>query len=969
MPTFSRSDVPFLLQGSGKIDVDASGINLRAPLQPGAPLLSVGFTAAGAQPIALGQSETVKVGLSSSARTVIVPVFPASEGPPRELLKTNGLGDYFKAGSHADQVILAFDVGASADAKAAGSFTYAPLTATATIDAGGDGGYSYLAAFAADRPAGDILPEFFKAMRLPEQLELAPRPGEAVCLRYGGYLKLGAEVSAGYELSGTKSVGLGQLALSERYGLSVLGKIGLGAGVAGRFSILVTGDEALPGWAHVQVRRHRAADVKIAADVKVRFVNQLDDMPSDANEFLGAVLGVNGKSFVNVLARARELADFDTLSASIDGLAKRFIGEYIGKGFDALAAKTELTKFLATVNRVVTSYEQIEDRAVTLFDRYFDDLVSLTDFLDRVVALQEGALGSLRHRLTPQLWTMLSQLTDGDPLGFLAGRVVLGGTEVDSLPELKKRAQATLELIRGNAHKELRQVIAVAKGSFGIDMLFREAAKIDSIDELKALASDKVGMFVSRLVGRRLDSATNLKAALGELRAVLDKMDSFTRRLYGAFREAANSSYSTALHAEYSRATENDALVDVLINLEVAAGRRLLAEAARGEFEAVLTNTDTDLVRLREGVLTHRTRRQSAFKVNIVGWHLDYAYEGFDRVITESEQRFVPSERGILILSTTTLDVGRGRKRQDESMHSNLLLRALGQSAGAVRGDDRTLSYVIDTLTSLTARYDLAFTDEDTSEIELQDYLGFARDLGLDGEGADLQALAPLLPRAPNGGFGKVEATYDVRFGRASIEALLGITKWTKAIDTTVRNSMRRIVLANYLKDDLLHDVAFAYATPAVFAVFDREGPASFVNRTSRTFPTTPIVGVAAPTQVDLSKFELEVLATLYVIETSMVEALQGLVTVLGAGKALTPVNFEKKLAAFGKALQAFDRFDQTSNKRGVGTTTLFVMIDALVRMASPAQPVHDAVLTLRSDAQGHTVEKLFLSKAAAMRA
>ena len=153
------------------------------------------------------------------------------------------------------------------------------------------------------RPIEDIVPEFFSTMRLPEQGARAPEPGEAIALQYGGYLRLGAEVSAGYQLAGTKSVAIGQLALSEKYDLSIVGKIGLSAGVAGRFSILVTAGD-LPGWCRVQVRRHRAKDFKIAADVNVAFKNELD-LPANANEFLGAALGVNAKNFLNVFAKAR----------------------------------------------------------------------------------------------------------------------------------------------------------------------------------------------------------------------------------------------------------------------------------------------------------------------------------------------------------------------------------------------------------------------------------------------------------------------------------------------------------------------------------------------------------------------------------------------------------------------------------------------------------------------------------------
>lgn len=966
MPTFSRTDVPFLLNGSAKIDVDVSLINPNKPFERDGPMLETSFAAAGQQTVSLGQASTVKIGVTSSATAGLAAYFPGTTGAALKTLKSRGLGDFFKGGARPNQVIVGLELGAAAGANVAGSFSYAPLTAAATVEAAVDGGYSYYRAFDASLPARTVLPAFFREMRLPEQLDRAPEPGESISLRYGGYLRLGAEASVGYKLAGTRSLSVGELELSERYGLSVLGRIGLNAGVAGRFAITVTADADRAGWARVQVRRHRSADARIAADVNVTFVNHLEGLPADADDFLGAVLGVNGRSFIHVLQRAHELSDFETLSAAIDGLARRYIAEFVGKGFDALRRQTEFTTFLGRVHAVVSSYETLEERAITLFDKHFDELVVLTEFLDRIAALDESQFRELRSRLTPRLWTMLSQLTDGDPLGFLLGRIVVNGAEIDSLAELQKRARAVLSLIRDDAHEEVREVIAIAKRSFRFDGLLREAAKIDTVDELEALANEKVGQFVSRLVGRTLDSATNLKAALAELKAVLDRMDAFTTRLYAAFKEATNSSYSMALHAEYSRATDMDVLVDISIDMSRPEGRSLMAQAARGEFEAALTNPDVDVVRLHEGVLTHRTKRESAFAVNIVGWHLGWKYEGFDRVITETEQRLVPSDRGVLILSTSTLEVERRRKRQDESMHARFLLQALGQSAGVIRADDDTRMYVIDSLASLTARYDLAFTDEDTSEVELRDYLAFARDVGLASQGASIDALLPLLPRAANGGFGRMDANYQVRFSRASIEALLKVKSLDAAAETRIRTAMRRMVLANYLKNDAQLDVAFAYATPAVHARFAELGPASFTNVSSRQFAVSPVLAVRAPARVDLGREELFVLSTLIGIEQSMVDAIRALVGVLASGKALEPADFEKKLGAFGEALVAFDRFDQTSNSRGVGTTTIFAMVDALARQASASTPVHDAVLQLRSEARGRVVEKIFLSEPSA---
>ncbi len=969
MPTISLSkpDIPFLLGGTGQLTLDTGPVGLNTPIPSDAPLLfDVGFRATGGEQVALGQANTVKIGVTASAHARVVPIFSSSTGAGLELLKAHGLAGFFAAGLNPDRMVLAFDLGAALGVGVAGSFAFAPLTATVTVDAGADGGYSYLKSFAKNDPISKAVPAFFKSIKLPEQLTEAPGPGEAVSFRYGGYLRLGAEVAAGYELTGTKSFSVSQLALSERYRLSILGKIGLSAGVAGRFSILVTAGDA-PGWARVEVRRHRAGDFRVAADVTVDFANELTHLPADPNEFLGAVLGVNGKSFLEVLRRVQELRKFDTLSDAIDGLAKEYIGELIGKGFDALAEKTNFDELLAKVNKIVTSYETLEDRAVTLFDRYFDQLTILTDFLDKLSALEAGELEKLRSSLTPVLFDMLSQITDGDPLGFLLGKIVLKGRAVDSLPELKARAEAALALIRDAAHKDIRDAIGTAKKAFRIDALFREAAKIDTPDELKALATDRIGLFISRLVGRPLDSSANIKAAFQEVKQVLDKMDTFTSNLYKALKEATNASYRVALHAEYSRATENDALVDVLINMADPQGAALLGQAARGDFHAVLTMPDTGVVRLREGLLTHRTRRQSAFQVNIVGWHLNYSYEGFDRVITESEQRFVPSDRGVMILSTTTLEVERARKRRDEAMHVNFLLRALGESAKAIKADGRTLDYLIETLTSISASYQLAFTDEDTSEAELTDYLGFAADLGLDSEGATLDLLRPFLPRAANGGFGHVDAAYDVRFGREALDVLIALKRLSPAGESAVRQMMRNMVLSNYLKSVTMHDVAFAYATPAVFALFKKLGAPSFANVLSpRAFDVAIGLGVAAPARVSLDRMELNVLATLYGIENSMVDAIRELIEVLNSPGTLTPVAFEKKLASFGDALAEFDRFDQTTSKHAAGTTTMFAVFDALVRMASTTTRQNIGVLRLTSKANGKDVEKLFMTPAAA---
>jgi len=484
MPKVSlqKNDVPFLFGGAGQLSIDTGDLQLGHALDEStATLLKAGFD--GGNPnVTLGGGNTVQLGITATTSVELVSVFSSTQGQQLELLKANGIGQFFDNGANSDKVVLGFDVGGKAEVAASGSFNYSALKAGFKLNAGGNGGYSYLRAMDKTLPIERLLPEFFSRMRLPEQSSDAFRPGEAISLRYGGYLKLAAEASAGYQLTGTKSIALGGLALSEKYGLSIIGKVGLTAGIAGQYSIIVTAADGLAGWARVRVHRQKSKSFGIAADVKVGLKQQLDHLPPTANEFLGAALGVNAKNFLNVFNKALELSDFEKFKAAIDGLAQRYVSEYLNKSFDELASISEFTSFLKRVNQAVTSYEQLGDRTVALFDRYFEQLLELTAFLNKIQELEADGLDKLRKDFSPAAFNMLSQLTDGDPLAFLLRQVTIGGQKIDALPELKSRAASVQEIISAVAHEEIRNVVALAKQSFGTDKLFKDLAAIDTVE-------------------------------------------------------------------------------------------------------------------------------------------------------------------------------------------------------------------------------------------------------------------------------------------------------------------------------------------------------------------------------------------------------------------------------------------------------------------------------------------------------
>src|SRR4030095_12463226 len=226
--SFQKNQIPFLLAGTGQLSLDTADLQLGQALDPGTPtILKASFDAGGEQKMALGGQNTVRLGVTTATAVELVPIFSSTQGAHVDLLEANGLEQFFGNGANADKVVLGFTVGGSAQVTASGAFNYSALKAGVELSAGGDAGYAYLRALDKTLPIERLLPDFFSKMRLPEQSSGVPEPGEAISFRYGGYLRLAAEVSAGYQLSGTKSVALGSLALSEKYDLSLIGKVGV----------------------------------------------------------------------------------------------------------------------------------------------------------------------------------------------------------------------------------------------------------------------------------------------------------------------------------------------------------------------------------------------------------------------------------------------------------------------------------------------------------------------------------------------------------------------------------------------------------------------------------------------------------------------------------------------------------------------------------------------------------------------
>jgi hypothetical protein len=950
------------------VNADPSG-----PLSVGAnPILDASFNVDGNQSIAFARSGSVAIGVQAGAHARIVPIFQESVGSGADLVKRFSLADFLKP----NNLLLAFELGGDANLTAQGAFTYSVLSATAILKAGVDATYVTIRSFPRTTTIQAMLPDLMGNLTLPACITQPPAPGDLVSFEYGGVLNFNVGASAGYEIKGTNSLKISEILLSEHYALSVIGKLSFTGQLAGRFSVDVTAGSE-PGFARVVVRRRRQKELQFAADVSVRADLKTDGLPASGKEFLGALLGVQGKNWLNLVdglvTEAGQVDSIENLKAKLDGLALDYLGAFAGKAIDQITAVPEVKAFQERLAKVVASYRELDQRAIALFDRYFDPVLNrineLTAKLDELNALV--SFDQLKGEIDPILWNVLRQLTDGDPLGWALG--FIPGTNTPSLPELKKRVQGVLSLVKDDAHDEIRKFIAIAKEQFKLDALFDQLALVSSPDALKTFANQKLGHFVERLIGDALDqlNGKGLKKAFNIVQDVVKARDTFFRTFDNTLKEAAAQSFTLDLHAAYNSASESQALIDMEVKLQEpdgssnSTGLRFMEAAGRGDFQEVLANFQPSIVKLREGLLTHKVTTGTSLLFNISGWHHSFHYEAMHQVIVQTQQQIRNSGPGVLTVFTNidmTADTQRRRRgtKSEEAVLTNFLLRFLAETKVSDSNfDKKSQLYVLDVITGMSAQYSVTFTDSDTSSAELDDYLQFAIQLGLDKVGATREGLLPVL-EFKNHSFGKIESDYEVRYTETGLKRLINM----RPSDAEIKKILRRIVLANYFNHPTLHDVGWLYSSDDVRKLFDENGN-NFINAESILggAPVTlssPIPGILPPGSCSSNFLIRNDVAILFRIEDEILKAFGELMNLLASSGTIKTSELESRLKSFGEALNAFDEFD-------MGENSVFAAFDGLILTATDAAQARSSSLRFKSSKDGAEHTKVFTLRAAAL--
>jgi hypothetical protein len=525
-----RKKIPLWYDGAkGSLVLKAELADPTAVLAPTPrPIVDASFSLSGGSRFSFGHAGSTSLGVQANTAVRLAPVWKEQQAGAAALVKDYRLGAFLKP----DNLLLIFHLGGGASLSGQGSFRYGPVHTGAHLEAGAQGAYLYARAFDRQQPFVQMVAGFFKGMRLPSAVTVPPEPGEISAFEFSGHLKLGLSASAGYEIKGTRSLDIATLKLSEHYKLSVLGRLAFSAAVAGRYAVEVRAGSQC-GWARVTVRRRRASDIRVAADVTVEAKLDTQGLPETGKEFLEALLGIRAANWINLIDTVADetgkTGSLDGLKRRLDSLAADFIKRYAGNAIDKITSQAEVQKLLARLDCVVRSCRELDQSAISLFDRFFDPVLDRTGELEARLdeLLKLPSLDRLQGEVDPVLWNAVRQLTGGDPLNWILG--VLPGGGRDSLAELKHRASQALSMVRDRAHEEIREVIKIAKTEFGLDRFLEPLSHFSSGEQLKAQAGKRLKGFVQRLIGGELDklNGKDLKRAFDIVQKVAQAKDRF----------------------------------------------------------------------------------------------------------------------------------------------------------------------------------------------------------------------------------------------------------------------------------------------------------------------------------------------------------------------------------------------------------------------------------------------------------
>lgn len=900
--------------------------------------ISANFGISEGAPVKFGTAGTAQLSVSAKATATLTPVWADANQAKLE----SAVADFFSGGRNADEVLLQLDLGLEATAGVTAPVKTQAISGSVTLQAGVDAGYLYARSFKKETPALDVARDFFTSFTLPNALDRPLREDEFLIFDFGGQATFGASVGAGWQLAGAQPLAIGALHSAEKYAFSLVGKVGVNTKIAGRFRIDVRPADK-PNWARVTVSKNDQRNLGIAADVKAGADFTPDGFPSSAKEFLEAAIGTRAKNWIAFFSSVQDWTDPAKVEQRLDTLAQSFVEKWTGKAVAELD-KLGLDKVFAELQKAIASYNSLGDRAVALFDRYYDPVAKtietrIATALEKVTKV--SSWDEIKGRVFDNdVFEVIDLLSGGQIAAKLNAGEAAAKQELD---DIQAKAKAILDMVQNTAHAELQKLVANAKQFFGLDPLVAKLQSIGDLSTIKASADKQAIGFFERLIDKSLTTVKD--SEIGKLAAdvnqTIGKIDAFAEHWYAKFQAALAQSFSLAIHAEYNKSKNLDALLVFDVDLSTAAGQQVVRAAAAGDFSPAF-DADPAIVEVQQGTFTRKIASERVVSINVVGWNKrPWMFDSVKDLVVESSQNLVQTSHGLVATTDTSLASTNTRKRQNESMMSNFILRYAGQTQ--VSGDKfEGHDFAVDSLQAAGAIYTLALTDDHTTVDELTGYLQLANSLGF-AVADPVATIERMLPQQ-NGDYGQVQIDYDVRFTAEGITAAIQ----QKLSDRQIRFIARLIVLMNHVAARSARmEMAWAYWSHDTYADWLSVNDVDWPQRNTGPYTVlpSPVESVKAPQTVNPSQPDRVIIQALYFAENKLIEALNDLRTLKGpiSNKDLT-----ERLNAIGNKINQFD-------DRDGGDNTWFAIFDQMVAI-SGVPNARNATLKIAATLNGNTI-------------
>lgn len=686
-------------------------------------LIEVEFDLPGDKAMQLGSSASATFSAETEAKLHVI-----WEGETDKAKKAL-LEDYKLTPPDADHVYLLLKATGKADASASANFPAGPFQFGLQADAGGDVAYVHAQPFLKNTPADEVFKAFLKGTRLPyavETKETVPEPGEVLAFEYGGYLSVGASAGWGYSVSKYAETQQGRLNLESKLDIVSSLKLEGGVKLAGDYEVVVRRGQAT-NWARVTVKKKRSRAFTFSGNLNVGMTVDTKGIPDDADQFLEAVLDLRTPQVINDV---RDLLDdpdkfFEKIKAEKDALIQKFVGDLSEHVLERAFTSATAAPLFEGIREIVAFYDKLDDKAKAALEAVVEQQenigASLDSVLDKVEQtinpiLNAANLDALKAIDNPIVWDFLKKYVGEDWVDFI--------TNEDKFAAVRKK----LEAFADGKMKKVVGFVHTRFESLGIKKLLGDLR--EQVDHLRTFRNPKdavkevekhliaLGERMTDDVLDQIKKRRKLKRAIDRLDEVLDDVDDFKEVLYAKFKRAINGSHKLEIAYTFSRAKENEALVDVEFDLEKEQGQKLMRNALRCNFDDLFEEKNLAVMVLHSGKFTHRTTTESHLKLDLFGW----TKSSFRKLVVETEETIRQEGNSLLHIYAMTANEEVSRTARGEAIKMNFMLGLLAE------GKDEDL---IDTVKRMSAGYTIGVEDSKTKERELLRYLSLAGELGL----------------------------------------------------------------------------------------------------------------------------------------------------------------------------------------------------------------------------------------------